>query len=52
MSNLIVRTANTVADWVNERAPALAPQGLKMVGPVLMHYGTPEQKAYYLPRLL
>ena len=25
MSNLIVRTANTVADWVNERAPALAP---------------------------
>ncbi len=33
-------------------APALAPQGLKMVGPVLMHYGTPEQKAYYLPRLL
>ena len=33
-------------------APALAPQGLKMVGPVLMHYGTPEQKAHYLPRLL
>lgn len=33
-------------------APALAPQGLKMVGPVLMRYGTPEQKAHYLPRLL
>ena len=33
-------------------APALAPQGLKMVGPVLMRYGTPEQKAHYLPRIL
>lgn len=33
-------------------APPLAPQGLKMVGPVLMRYGTPEQKAFYLPRLL
>ena len=33
-------------------APPLAPQGLKMVGPVLMRYGTAEQKAYYLPRLL
>lgn len=33
-------------------APALAPQGLKMVGPVLMRYGTPEQQAHYLPRLL
>jgi acyl-CoA dehydrogenase len=26
--------------------------GLKMVGPVIMGYGTPEQKAHYLPRLL
>lgn len=33
-------------------APALAPQGLKMVGPVLMRYGTPAQKAQYLPRIL
>lgn len=33
-------------------APALAPQGLKMVAPVLMRYGTPEQKAHYLPRIL
>ncbi len=33
-------------------APALAPQGLKMLGPLLMHYGTPEQKAHYLPRVL
>ncbi|WP_199555204.1 acyl-CoA dehydrogenase family protein [Sandaracinobacteroides hominis] len=33
-------------------APSLAPQGLKMVAPVLMRYGTPGQKAHYLPRIL
>lgn len=33
-------------------APSLAPMGLRMCGPVLMRYGTPEQKAYYLPRIL
>src|SRR5580693_6687602 len=33
-------------------APGLAPMGLRMVGPCLMHYGTPEQKAFYLPRIL
>jgi acyl-CoA dehydrogenase len=33
-------------------APNLAPMGLRMCGPVLMGYGTPEQKAYYLPRIL
>jgi acyl-CoA dehydrogenase len=26
--------------------------GLKMVGPCIMRYGTPEQKAFYLPRIL
>jgi acyl-CoA dehydrogenase len=26
--------------------------GLRMVGPVIMGYGTPEQKAHYLPRIL
>jgi alkylation response protein AidB-like acyl-CoA dehydrogenase len=26
--------------------------GLKMVAPVIMHYGTAEQKAHYLPRIL
>jgi alkylation response protein AidB-like acyl-CoA dehydrogenase len=26
--------------------------GLRMVGPVIMRYGTPEQKAHYLPRIL
>ena len=33
-------------------APPLAPMGLGMVGPCIIGYGTPEQKAYYLPRLL
>ncbi len=33
-------------------APSLSPMGLRMCGPVLMGYGTPEQKAYYLPRIL
>jgi alkylation response protein AidB-like acyl-CoA dehydrogenase len=33
-------------------APSLAPMGLRMCGPVLMRYGTPEQKAHYLPRIL
>ena len=33
-------------------APGLAPQGLKMVGPIIMVYGTDAQKAHYLPRIL
>ncbi len=33
-------------------APPLAPMGLGMVGPCIIGYGTPEQKAYYLPRIL
>lgn len=33
-------------------APSLAPMGLKMVAPVIMHYGTPAQKAELLPRIL
>ncbi len=33
-------------------APALAPMGLGMCGPMLMGYGTAEQQAYYLPRIL
>ena len=33
-------------------APALSPLGLRMAGPVIMKFGTPEQKAHYLPRLL
>jgi alkylation response protein AidB-like acyl-CoA dehydrogenase len=33
-------------------APSLSPLGLRMAGPVIMKFGTPEQKAHYLPRLL
>ena len=32
--------------------PALSPLGLRMAGPVIMRFGTPEQKAHYLPRML
>ncbi|MEE4381436.1 MAG: acyl-CoA dehydrogenase family protein [Pseudomonadales bacterium] len=34
------------------RPPALSPMGLSMLGPALLGYGTPEQKAHYLPRIL
>lgn len=33
-------------------APSLAPMGLGMCGPMLIGHGTPEQKAFYLPRIL
>lgn len=33
-------------------APSLSPMGLRMVAPCIMKFGTPEQKAHYLPRLL
>lgn len=33
-------------------APGLIPLGLRMLAPVLFRYGTPEQQAYYLPRIL
>ncbi|MEQ8483746.1 MAG: acyl-CoA dehydrogenase family protein [Pseudomonadales bacterium] len=33
-------------------APGLIPLGLRMLAPVLFKYGTPEQKDYYLPRIL
>ena len=33
-------------------APQLSPMGIKMVGPVLIRFGTPAQKNYYLPRIL
>lgn len=33
-------------------APSCAPMGLRMVAPCIMRYGTPEQKAHYLPRIL
>jgi len=33
-------------------APVLPAMGLQMCGPVLMRHGTPEQKAFFLPRML
>ena len=33
-------------------APNLTVLGLKLVGPVIYTFGTPEQKAHYLPRIL
>jgi alkylation response protein AidB-like acyl-CoA dehydrogenase len=33
-------------------APRLIPFGLAMVGPVIIEFGTPDQKAKYLPRIL
>ncbi|QYU69335.1 acyl-CoA dehydrogenase family protein [Leptolyngbya sp. 15MV] len=33
-------------------APALSVLGLRLVGPVICEYGTPEQKAHFLPRIL
>jgi alkylation response protein AidB-like acyl-CoA dehydrogenase len=33
-------------------APSLSPMGLRMVAPCIMKYGTPAQKAFYLPRIL
>ena len=42
--------------WSSECAraqvPHLSPMGLRMCGPVIMKYGTPEQKDFYLPRIL
>ncbi len=32
--------------------PTVSPMGLKMVAPVIMKYGTPEQKARFLPPIL
>jgi len=32
--------------------PPVSPMGLKMVAPVIMKYGTPAQKARFLPRIL
>jgi alkylation response protein AidB-like acyl-CoA dehydrogenase len=39
-------------EYAHAHAPGLSPMGLKMVAPVIMHYGSPEQKATLLPRIL
>lgn len=33
-------------------APSLSPMGISMVAHVIMRFGTPEQKAHFLPRIL
>jgi alkylation response protein AidB-like acyl-CoA dehydrogenase len=33
-------------------APPLSPMGVGMIGPILIHYGSDEQKAFYLPKTL
>ena len=33
-------------------APPTSPMGINMAGPAIIGYGTPEQKAYFLPRML
>ncbi len=42
--------------WTTEtslaNAPSTAPMGLGMCGPMLIGHGTPEQKDYFLPRIL
>jgi len=40
------------AECARAGAPSLAPMGLRMVGPAIMGFGTPEQKAELLPRIL
>ena len=39
-------------EYARAHAPGLSPMGLKMVAPVIMHYGSPEQKATLLPPIL
>ncbi|HEY1929500.1 MAG TPA: acyl-CoA dehydrogenase family protein [Caulobacteraceae bacterium] len=40
------------AESARAGAPALAPMGLRMVGPVIIGMGSEAQKAHYLPRIL
>lgn len=47
-----IQRAIFAAECARAGAPALAPMGLRMVGPCIIGYGTPEQKAHYLPRIL
>ncbi|HEV2363632.1 MAG TPA: acyl-CoA dehydrogenase family protein [Caulobacteraceae bacterium] len=40
------------AECARAGAPGLAPMGLRMVGPCIIRFGTPEQKTSLLPRIL
>jgi alkylation response protein AidB-like acyl-CoA dehydrogenase len=39
-------------EYARSGAPALSPMGIKMCAPALIAFGTPQQKGYYLPRML
>ncbi|MFC3070576.1 acyl-CoA dehydrogenase family protein [Phenylobacterium soli] len=47
-----IQRAIFAAECTRAGAPGLAPMGLRMIGPCLIGFGTPEQKAHYLPRIL
>ncbi len=47
-----MRRAIFSSECARAGAPSLSPMGLRMVGPCIMGYGTADQKAYYLPRIL
>ena len=47
-----MKRAIFAAELARAGAPSLPPQGLRMVGPCIMGYGTDEQKAFFLPRIL
>jgi len=49
--DLIQRTIYT-EESLKADAPGVMPMGLLLCGPCLMGYGSDEQKAYYLPRIL
>ncbi|MNQ52224.1 Acyl-CoA dehydrogenase [compost metagenome] len=39
-------------EYSRSGAPRIVPFGINMVGPVIIKFGTPEQKAHFLPRIL
>ena len=39
-------------EYAASRAPVLPGMGLNLVGPTIIHWGTDEQKRYYLPRIM
>ena len=47
-----MKRAIFAAECAKAGAPSLSPMGLRMVGPCIMGYGTEEQKAFFLPRIL
>ncbi len=40
------------SECARAEAPRLSPLGVRMVGPVIIGFGSPAQKAHYLPRIL